>query len=293
MFPQKTRYLIYFQYFGTKYSGVALTPCNQNTLGVQNYLEKAAEKLNPPAPIKFVISSRTDAGVHALCNTAHFDLERSDDAPPWDEEKLVQGLNYHLKPEPIGVLSARRVPDSFHARFSALSRTYVYRVVTGPSGHYQTPVFERDLCWATKRGHFNLEAMREAASYLRGTHNFMTFCSSSSELPFRNPVKHLARLEIRPASGFLMDHHPGSALKFWELEFTSGSFLYKQVRRMVGALVAVGQGHLQPYDVKKLLEVQDLMASSHITVAPPGGLFLKDVEYCESDLDIGPSDAEG
>ncbi|XP_062821871.1 tRNA pseudouridine synthase-like 1 isoform X6 [Anolis carolinensis] len=228
MLSQKARYLISFQYSGTMYSGVMETPPHQATLGVQNYLEKAAEKLRPLVPVKFVISSRTDTGVHALCNTAHIDIERSGGKPPFSESVLVQALNRNLKHEPIRVLAARRVSDTFHARFSALSRTYVYRVVTGCSCPSDLPVFERNLCWVTQRGHLDLAAMQEAAGLLVGTHDFSTFRSASSELPAKNPVKTIDQLEIRPSSGFLMHHVKSSDLKFWELEFTSRSFLYKQ-----------------------------------------------------------------
>nr|XP_060614955.1 tRNA pseudouridine synthase-like 1 [Anolis sagrei ordinatus] len=293
MLSQRARYLISFQYCGTMYSGVIETPPDRAKFGVQNYLEKAAEKLRPLVPIKFVISSRTDAGVHALCNTAHIDVERSGGKLPFSESVLVQALNRNLKPEPIRVLGARRVSDTFHARFSALSRTYVYRVVTGCTCLSELlPVFEQNLCWVTRRGHLDLAAMQEAAGFLVGTHDFSTFRSASSELPAKNPVKTIDQLEIRPSSGFLMHHVKNSELKFWELEFTSRSFLYKQVRRMAGVLVAVGQHRLDPEHVKKLLEIRDLMAYPSSTMAPACGLFLKNVEYCEADLEIGRTEAE-
>ncbi|XP_062821869.1 tRNA pseudouridine synthase-like 1 isoform X4 [Anolis carolinensis] len=273
MLSQKARYLISFQYSGTMYSGVMETPPHQATLGVQNYLEKAAEKLRPLVPVKFVISSRTDTGVHALCNTAHIDIERSGGKPPFSESVLVQALNRNLKHEPIR--------------------------------------------------HLDLAAMQEAAGLLVGTHDFSTFRSASSELPAKNPVKTIDQLEIRPSSGFLMHHVKSSDLKFWELEFTSRSFLYKQtsqplrmpaidvdktsdenasdspensqqpkVRRMAGVLVAVGQHRLDPECVKTLLDIRDLMAYPPSTIAPACGLFLKNVEYCEADLDTGRTEAE-
>ncbi|XP_042334551.1 tRNA pseudouridine synthase-like 1 [Sceloporus undulatus] len=253
---------------------------------------KAAERLRPLVPIKFVISSRTDAGVHALCNAAHIDIERSGGKPPFSESILVEALNRNLKSEPIRVLGARHVGDTFHARFSALSRTYVYRVVTGCCCPSELPIFEQNLCWVTHRGHLNLPAMQEAAGFLLGTHDFSTFRSASSELPMKNPVKTLNWLEVRPASGFLMHHVKNRELKFWELEFTSKSFLYKQVRRMAGVLVAVGQNRLEPDHVKKLLEIRDLMAYPPNTIAPACGLFLKDVEYCEDDLETGRSEVK-
>ncbi|XP_058016871.1 tRNA pseudouridine synthase-like 1 isoform X2 [Ahaetulla prasina] len=191
----KTRYLIFFQYFGAKYSGVMALPPSVPAVGVENHLEKAAENLRASEPVKFVVSSRTDAGVHALCNSAHLDIQRKEGQPPFSEDLLVQVLNKHLGSEPIRVLSACRVSSNFHARFLARARTYVYRVATGCTASSDLPVFERDLCWANWRGHLNLAAMQEAATFLMGTHNFSTFCSASSETSARNPIKTLNLVE--------------------------------------------------------------------------------------------------
>ncbi|XP_051493139.1 tRNA pseudouridine synthase-like 1 isoform X4 [Apus apus] len=234
MVSPPARYLVFFQYFGTKYSGVMETSNDQAIAGVQNYLEKAAQNLKPLVPIKFCISSRTDSGVHALCNSAHFDIQRAPGKPAFNEKQLIHCLNYHLRTEPIRILKAHRVSSSFHARFSALSRTYIYRVLTGCAHYSQIPVFERDLCWA--------------------------------------PM--------------------GPKLEFWELKFRSRSFLYRQVRRMTGALVAVGQGKLTPHHIKELLEIKDSRAFPSYAMAPPSGLFLKSVEYNEADLDTTVSPAE-
>ncbi|ETE57619.1 tRNA pseudouridine synthase-like 1, partial [Ophiophagus hannah] len=183
------------------------------------------------------------------------------------------------------VLSACRVSSNFHARFLARARTYIYRVATGCTTYSDLPVFERDLCWANRCGHLNLAAMQEAATFLVGTHDFSTFCSASSETLARSPIKTLNWVEVRPSQGFLSEHSNDSNLKFWELEFVSRSFLYKQVRRMVGALVAVGQSRLQPHHIQELLAARDLMAYPPNTIAPPYGLFLKHVEYYKSDLE--------
>ncbi|XP_067873400.1 tRNA pseudouridine synthase-like 1 isoform X2 [Heterodontus francisci] len=227
----RARYLIYFQYCGTRYSGVMKSPSHQTVLGVQNYLEDAVQKLRPVNEVNISISSRTDSGVHALCNSAHLDIQRKEGKPPFTGNLLVDALNFHLKPEPISVLKAVRVADNFHARFGALSRTYVYRLVTGCCHRSQLPVFERHLCWPVTNGH----------------------------------------------------------LEFWELTFRSRSFLYKQVRRMTGALVAVGQGKLLPQHIADLLEIRDSRAYPQNIIAPPDGLFLKNVEYDTKDLEVEES----
>ncbi|NWX22418.1 PUSL1 protein, partial [Aegotheles bennettii] len=260
-------------------SGVMETSNDQLLIGVQNYLEKAAQNLKPIVPIKFCISSRTDSGVHALCNSAHLDIQRPPGKPAFKEKQLICCLNYHLKDEPIRILKAHRVTDSFHARFSALSRTYIYRLLVGCAHHSEIPVFERDLCWAPLGSYLNVPAMQDAAQFLLGTHDFSTFRSLNSETPFQSPVRTILQADIQLSSGFLSHHYEHRRLEFWEVKFRGRSFLYRQVRRMVGALVAVGQGKLTPHHIKELLERKDSRAFPSYAMAPASGLFLKSVEY--------------
>lgn len=137
-----------------------------------------------------------------------------------------------------------------------------------------------------------MPAMQDAAQFLLGTHDFSTFRSINSETPFQSPVRTILQADIRPSSGFLSHHYEHRGLEFWELKFRSRSFVYRQVRRMVGALVAVGQGKLTPLHIKKLLEIKDARAFPPNAMAPPSGLFLKSVEYDEADLDatVGPGE---
>ncbi|KAM9107532.1 tRNA pseudouridine synthase-like 1 isoform 3-T3 [Megaptera novaeangliae] len=146
----RARYLVYFQYLGTDFNGVAAVRGAQHAIGVQNYLEEAAERLNSVVPVKFTISSRTDAGVHALSNAAHLDVQRRSGLPPFSPEVLMEALNTHLRHPAIRVLQAFRVPSHFHARHAATSRTYLYRLVTGCRRPDQLPVFERNRCWALR-----------------------------------------------------------------------------------------------------------------------------------------------
>ncbi|XP_050838405.1 tRNA pseudouridine synthase-like 1 isoform X4 [Serinus canaria] len=287
------RYLVFFQYFGTRYSGVMETKSDQALVGVQNYLEKAAEQLKPAAPIKFHISSRTDSGVHALANAAHLDIQRGPGRAPFTGPQLVQGLNHHLRPQPICILSAQRVSSTFHARFCALSRTYIYRLLLGCAHRSQIPVFERDLCWAPPGGPgsmpralsqalcgsspLDIPAMREAAQFLLGTHDFSTFSSPQAEA--QSPVRTLQQLQLQPSPSLLGQHHLHRGLEFWEVRVKSKSFLYRQVRRMVGALVAVGQARLSPAGLQELLALRDPRALPPSATAPPGGLFLHSVHY--------------
>ncbi|XP_059186206.1 tRNA pseudouridine synthase-like 1 isoform X2 [Centropristis striata] len=229
------RYLIFFQYTGTKYSGVVKVPPHQlNKKGVQDHLEDAIRRLKPINPVHLSVSSRTDTGVHALSNSAHFDLHRKNDRPPFTEDVLVLALNNHLREEQIRVTRAHRVPDDFHARYRAQSRTYVYRVALGFSHHTLLPLTESELCW----------------------------------------------------------HIPDTEISFLELTFRSRSFLYRQVRRMTGALVAVGQGRISVPQLQEILEARDSLAYPYHMLAPARGLFLTRVEYRETDLQLSQQTSE-
>ncbi|XP_007472258.1 PREDICTED: LOW QUALITY PROTEIN: pseudouridylate synthase-like 1 [Lipotes vexillifer] len=275
----RARYLVYFQYLGTDFNGVAAVRGAQHAIGVQNYLEEAAERLNSVVPVKFTISSRTDAGVHALSNAAHLDVQRRSGWPPFSPEVLTQALNSHLRHPAIRVLQAFRVPSHFHARHAATSRTYLYRLVTGCRRPDQLPVFERNRCWALRADCLDVAAMREAAQHLLGTHDFRAFQSAGS--PATSPVRTLRRASVSPdpaSSPFVLPEE-SRRLRFWSLEFESQSFLYRQVRRMTSVLVAVGLGALMPAQVKVILESQDPLGRHQSRVAPAHGLFLKAVLY--------------
>ncbi|XP_067359371.1 tRNA pseudouridine synthase-like 1 isoform X4 [Channa argus] len=224
----RARYLIFFQYIGTNYSGAVKVPTHQLVRkGVQDHLEDAIRRLRPLNPVSLSISSRTDTGVHALSNSAHFDLQRKNNKPPFTEDVLVEALNFHLRTEQIRITRAHQVPDDFHARYCAQSRTYVYRIALGISHYSQLPLTECSLCW-------NLRNMQ---------------------------------------------------IPFWELTFRSRSFLYKQVRRMTGALVAVGRGELSMPQLKDILEARDSLAYPQGLTAPAQGLFLTHVDYREAGED--------
>ncbi|XP_068394753.1 tRNA pseudouridine synthase-like 1 isoform X8 [Eschrichtius robustus] len=192
----RARYLVYFQYLGTDFNGVAAVRGAQHAIGVQNYLEEAAERLKSVVPVKFTISSRTDAGVHALSNAAHLDVQRRSGLPPFSPEVLMEALNTHLRHPAIRVLQAFRVPSHFHARHAATSRTYLYRLVTGCRRPDQLPVFERNRCWALRADCLDVAAMREAAQHLLGTHDFRAFQSAGS--PATSPVRTLRRASVSP-----------------------------------------------------------------------------------------------
>ncbi|XP_032748786.1 tRNA pseudouridine synthase-like 1 isoform X1 [Rattus rattus] len=252
----RARYLVFFQYLGTDFNGVAAVRGNHRAVGVQNFLEEAAKRLNSVEPVRFTISSRTDAGVHALSNAAHLDIQRRPGRPPFSPEIVTKALNTHLKHPAIRVLKAFRVPNDFHARHAATSRTYLYRLATGCSGPNQLPVFEQNVCWSLQTEYLDIAAMQEAAQHLLGTHDFSAFQSAGSPVP--HAVRTLRRVSVSPgpASLYVLPQE-SRRLQFWTLEFESQSFLYRQVRRMTAVLVAVGLGILAPSQVKVILESQD------------------------------------
>ncbi|XP_068170474.1 tRNA pseudouridine synthase-like 1 [Antennarius striatus] len=288
----RSRYLIFFQYIGTKYCGAVRSPPHQlNKTGIQNHIEDAIKKLRPVDPVLSTISSRTDTGVHALSNSAHFDLQRRNDMPPFPEDILVNALNFHLKTEEIRITRAYRVPHNFHARYCAQSRTYVYRIALGVNNRFLLPVTEQNLCWCLRNTELDVGAMREAAALLVGLHDFSSFRAVSSDMPFKNPVKMLNVASIQPSCSFMQTHFCRE-IPILELTFKSPSFLYKQVRRMTGALVAVGLGRISVPQMKEILEAKDSLVYPQGLAAPAHGLFLTRVDYKKTDLQISPETSE-
>lgn len=200
---------------------------DQRAVGVLNFLEEAAKRLKSVEEVRFTISSRTDAGVHALSNAAHLDIQCPSGRLPYSPEVVAQALNTHLRHPAIRVLKAFRVPSDFHARYSATSRTYLYRLATGCPWPDQLPVFEQNVCWALQTHCLDVAAMQEAAQHLLGTHDFSAFQSAGS--PTTSSVRTLHRVSVSPGPPSLFALPQESRrLQFWTLEFESQSFLYRQ-----------------------------------------------------------------
>jgi tRNA pseudouridine38-40 synthase len=200
-------------------------------------------------------AGRTDAGVHALAQVAHFDLDAA-----WDRRKLREGLNACVRPHPIAVLDVEDVSDDFHARYSAVARHYLYRIVN------RRPPLTLELGRAWHVGQpLDAAAMQEGAAYLIGRHDFTTF--RSTECQAASPLKTLDALNV--------SRH-GEVI---EISASARSFLHNQVRSMVGSLKLLGEGKWLPLDVKRALEARDRSACG--PVAPPHGLYLLRVDYAE------------
>lgn len=243
------RYKLTLEYDGTPFVGWQM---QENGPSVQGRLAKAIKAFSGEDSVPRG-AGRTDAGVHALGQVAHLDL-----AKDWAAEKVRDALNAQLRPEPVSVLACELAPDAFDARFSAIARHYLYRIVDRRS----PLALERDRAWGVFRP-LDAEAMREAAPVLLGNHDFTTF--RSTECQAASPVKTLDRLEV--------SRH-GEVIR---IEASARSFLHNQVRSMVGSLKLVGEGRWTAADLERALAAKDRGVCG--PVAPPCGLYLVKVDY--------------
>ncbi len=247
------RYALKVEYHGGPFAGWQRQAAQPS---VQAALESALARLEPGAPA-VAAAGRTDAGVHATGQVAHCDLGRE-----WEPFRLMEALNWHLKPAPVAVLAAARVADDFHARFSAIERRYLYRIVAR-----RAPLtLEAGLAWRVLRP-LDAEAMRAAAAHLTGHHDFTTFRSTLCQS--KSPLKTLDEIGIEE-----LEIPHGREYRF---RLRARSFLHNQVRSIVGTLERAGAGAWAPGDVRAALAARDRAACG--PVAPPDGLCLTGVSY--------------
>jgi len=243
------RYRLTIEYDGGPFSGWQR---QENGPSVQGTLEEAIFKLSGER-VTITGAGRTDSGVHAFGQVAHFDLEK-DFAP----DKVRDALNYHMKPAPVAVLEASVADADFHARFSAKARHYLYRIVCR-----RAPlVLERGHAWHLSRD-LDAEAMHAAAQSLVGAHDFTTF--RAAECQAKSPLKTLDVLDVSRLADEI------------QIRASARSFLHHQVRSIVGSLKLVGEGKWHPREMKRALEAKDRTACG--PVAPAEGLYLVKVDY--------------
>ena len=251
------RYVLKIEYDGAPFAGWQ----RQKTApSVQQALENALEKLGPNLPSP-AAAGRTDAGVHALGQVAHVDMGKT-----WEPFRLMEALNYHLKPQPVAVLACAEVAGDWHARFSAIERRYLYRIAVR-----RAPlVHDRGQLWRVMNP-LDVQAMKDGAAHLIGNHDFTTFRSTMCQA--KSPVKTMdeIRFETRPYPG-------GLEIR---AHLRARSFLHNQVRSIIGTLERVGAGAWPPDRVAETLAARDRAACG--PVAPPDGLYLAGVSY-ESDV---------
>lgn len=243
------RYKLTIEYDGTPFCGWQY---QDNGPSVQGALE-AAVKAMTGDQVRVHGAGRTDAGVHALAQVAHIDL-----AKDYRADRVRDALNAHLRPHPIGVLSAEIVPDTFEARFSAIRRHYLYRI-TNRRANLALGV---NHSWRVARP-LDAAAMHEAAQVLIGKHDFTTF--RDTECQAKSPEKTLDVLNVSC---------DGDEVR---IVTSARSFLHSQVRSMVGSLVWVGHGKWSVKDMRAALDARDRAACG--PVAPSDGLYLVRVDY--------------
>jgi tRNA pseudouridine38-40 synthase len=247
-----TRWRLTIEYDGGPFMGWQR---QEHGPSVQQALEEALRRMTGEEA-QFIAAGRTDAGVHALAMSAHADVMKS-----LTPHRLREGLNALVRPQPISVLEVEEVADDWHARFSCVGRRYLYRILdrrapaaldAGRVWHIAVPL--------------NVEAMRDAAAYLIGRHDFTTFRSAHCQSD--SPVKTLDRLDVSKVGEEI---HVTAAAR---------SFLHHQVRSMVGCLALVGRGQWRADDIRQSLEARDRAALGFN--APPHGLYFVEAVYPES-----------
>ncbi|XAR49348.1 tRNA pseudouridine(38-40) synthase [Bertholletia excelsa] len=322
--PRLQRYLVAIEYIGTRFAGAQKQPNCRTVVGV---LEEAFHKFIGQ-PVSIFCSSRTDAGVHALSNVCHVDVERiskrrpGEVLPPHEPAVVRRAVNHFLQKNEgdITVIDVRCVPPDFHARYKAQERTYFYRLLSGPE---PLSTFEKDWAWHVPED-LDLLAMRKACKVLVGRHDFSSFRAASCQA--KSPIRTLDELSVTEVVSALYfpsitereqsssmgedsfvcssvsdtDISHGCSIsskdkvnslndescygfgmrkrhRCYVVTARARSFLYHQVRLLVGVLKSVGTGELTISDVERILNAKNVTAAS--PMAPACGLFLGNVKY--------------
>lgn len=241
------RYALELAYRGTNYHGWQIQP---NASSVQEELEKRLSQLMGNTPVSVVGCGRTDTGVHASYYVLHADLNKE-----IDPAQLVYKLNKML-PDDIAVFSAQQVPEAFHARFSATSRTYHYFI------HRQKDAFLLDSCHLVQE--IDFEAMNQAATRLLGKQDFTSFSKLHTDVKTNICTVYAAKWHQLTANS-------------WYFEIRADRFLRNMVRAVVGTLLEVGYGNLEEEELTQIIALKD-RGEAKLSV-PAKGLFLVDIQY--------------
>ena len=243
------KYLITIQYVGKNYNGFQKQ--NNDVLTIEGVIESALKKLTSE-DITIFASGRTDAGVSAYAQTAHFE---SDTTIPFN--KIPFALN-ELLPDDIKIIDCKEVDKDFHARYNVKKKTYIYKMYFSP---FMLPILEQGCYWLKKQP--NVKLMKQCAKKLEGKHNFKCFMSSGGQ------SKTFERIIY-----YIDVSQSGNELS---VEVCGNGFLYNMVRIIVGTLIEVGYGKKTVDDVMKALELQDRTMAGYLV--PAKGLYLKSVKY--------------
>ena len=243
------RYKIIIEYDGTPFVGWQF---QKNGLSIQEILQKAIFQFTREK-VTVTGAGRTDAGVHALAQVAHFDLKKK-----IKKNQFLLGANHYMRKNPATILDIKKTKKKFHSRFDAKKRTYEYIII-----NRQSPLtLQKNKAWHIRKK-LNLKAMKKGAKLLIGTHDFSTFRASSCGA--KSPIKTLKKTSIQKNKNKLI------------LTFTSKSFLQQQVRSMVGCIKYLGEEKWKLSDFKSSFQ-----SKNRIKCAPPApacGLYLKSISY--------------
>lgn len=244
-----TRFALTLEFDGTPFQGLQRQASGPS---VQQAVEEAVERVTGEQ-VTLHSAGRTDTGVHALAMRSHFDVETS--LTPF---RMMEAINAHLRPNPIAVTHCEIVPDDWHARFSCIGRSYVYRIA-----NRRAPLtLELNRAWQVPQ-ELDHAAMHRAAQALVGLHDFTTFRSAHCQA--QSPVKTLDRLDVERDGEHVLIHA------------AARSFLHHQVRSMVGCLALVGMGRWREEQVAEALEARERQALG--LNAPPNGLYFVEAIY--------------
>lgn len=267
---------------------------------MQGVIELALKRLKPANEIDTLISSRTDAGVHALNTTLHVDLVRQD-GKAYNPNYITHYLNnsFYKYDIPICISSTYVIPPdltNFHARYSAKGRTYLYRLailkpekVPSDAKDYVPqfiPIEEADRCHFIVTPEFDTDAVQAVLPLIKGRHDFRTFMGMNDNTRLKSctySLRTITDISFTPSQSSSCIFNRKKAQEYYnyyDLVITGRSFLYRQVRRIVGTLVRVAQGHLSHKDVYEMITIPSQNTwSSTIHVMPARGLYLCEVHY--------------
>lgn len=238
-------------YDGTDYCGWQI---QKNGVTVEEVLNRALSRLTGEK-ITVIGASRTDAGVHARGNVAVFDTDARIPA-----ERIAYAVNA-LLPEDVVVVRSEEVPAGWHPRKCVSVKTYEYRIL---NREFPDPVRRRDTYFVSFP--LDLDRMRQAAGYLKGTHDFKSFCSAQTSV--EDTVRTIYSLDVEKAGDL------------FTVRVRGNGFLYNMVRIIAGTLAGVGRGYFEPEEVERMLEEKDRTKAG--VTAPPQGLTLVGIEYEET-----------
>lgn len=245
------KYFMTFSYDGTNFSGYQKQPRKRT---IQKEIEDVLKQINDGISVSIYSSGRTDAGVHALNQRAHFEMNVK-----ISTEKLLKGMN-SLLPEDIHVKNIEMVDDDFHARFNAIGKEYVYKINMG-----EYDPLERNYVYQLCKK-LDVVSMERGLKYLEGTHNFKSFTKTDEEI-----VDY-----VRTISQVSLVRDPKDLNKI-VITFVGTGFLRYMVRNMVGLLIEIGEGKRKPEDVIDIFKYENRRSAGK--TAPSCGLYLRNVFY--------------